>query len=556
MVVVSAGIVMNLVLAVVFFLAAFMVGVKFNAPIIGDVFPDTPASRSGMQPGDTVVAINGTPVRTFADIQIDVAMGDPGSMIEFDVRSPDSSETRKLEMVPEKDPLSGLLSVGLAPASSATLSTDASRASFVNSALEAAGLGESGIGPGWRIVRIGSTPVKTWNEWANIVDDADGKPLEVTWVGPSDETRTVSMHANPTFEILRYPSPMPPTVPNYEQGLIGLTPLVRINSVLPSSPNTEALAPGDIILRAGNLDGPRDADFRKLLQENKGSVIDMLVLRDGKHVPVQVSINRSGMIGVMITPAFDTPMIAQPFRRLGNPDPNVTPIKTPVADLGLLPLTRIIAVGETKVINWSTFRAGLRVATRGAEGPRTIAIEIENPTPGHERQQVKVDLTAKEIASLQALGWVPPLALPYFEPIWTTLSANGDPLTAISMGFSETRKMVILTYLTIYRLVQGSVSVDQLRGPVGIVHLGTRIADRGFMYLVFFLAMISVNLAVLNFLPLPIVDGGLFLYLLYEKFKGRPPSVGFQNAAALIGLLIIGTIFVVTFYNDVMRLMG
>ena len=76
------------------------------------------------------------------------------------------------------------------------------------------------------------------------------------------------------------------------------------------------------------------------------------------------------------------------------------------------------------------------------------------------------------------------------------------------------------------------------------------------MYLVFFLAMISVNLAVLNFLPLPIVDGGLFLFLVYEKIRGRPPSIAFQNAAALIGLALIGTLFVVTFFNDVMRLTG
>jgi regulator of sigma E protease len=76
------------------------------------------------------------------------------------------------------------------------------------------------------------------------------------------------------------------------------------------------------------------------------------------------------------------------------------------------------------------------------------------------------------------------------------------------------------------------------------------------MYLVFFLAMISVNLAVLNFLPLPIVDGGLFLFLLYEKVFKRPPSIAFQNAATLVGLALIGTLFVVTFYNDVMRLAG
>ena len=88
--------------------------------------------------------------------------------------------------------------------------------------------------------------------------------------------------------------------------------------------------------------------------------------------------------------------------------------------------------------------------------------------------------------------------------------------------------------------------------PIGEV--GTRVADRGMTYLLFFLAMISVNLAVLNFLPLPIVDGGLFLFLLYEGCFRRPPSVRFQNAATLVGLAFLGSLFVVTFYNDVVRL--
>jgi regulator of sigma E protease len=141
-------------------------------------------------------------------------------------------------------------------------------------------------------------------------------------------------------------------------------------------------------------------------------------------------------------------------------------------------------------------------------------------------------------------------------PLMTTLSAHGNPLRAAAMGFQETGKLVVLTWLTLDRLVRGTVPVDQLRGPVGIVHVGVRVADRGFMYLVFFLAMISVNLAVLNFLPLPIVDGGLFLYLAYEAVRGRPPSVRFQNAATMAGLLLLGSLFVVTFYNDVMRLVS
>ena len=124
------------------------------------------------------------------------------------------------------------------------------------------------------------------------------------------------------------------------------------------------------------------------------------------------------------------------------------------------------------------------------------------------------------------------------------------------MGFEETVDMVIMTYLTIDRLLRRTVGVEQLRGPIGIIHIGSKIADRGFSYLLFFLAIISVNLAVLNFLPLPIVDGGLFLYLVYEKLVGKPPSIAFQNAAALLGLCLIGMLFVVTFYNDIMRLIG
>jgi len=138
--------------------------------------------------------------------------------------------------------------------------------------------------------------------------------------------------------------------------------------------------------------------------------------------------------------------------------------------------------------------------------------------------------------------------------LMVTISANGNPFQAVAMGFRESRKLAIMTWLTIDRLVRGTVAVKQLRGPVGIVHLGARVVDRGATYLVFFLAMISVNLAVLNFLPLPIVDGGLFLYLLYERATGRPPSVRFQNAATTVGLVFLGTLFLFTFYNDVMRI--
>ena len=185
-----------------------------------------------------------------------------------------------------------------------------------------------------------------------------------------------------------------------------------------------------------------------------------------------------------------------------------------------------------------------------------MRLEVTPPTPEQEQEEVAVTMSPADVKQLHALGWSVELPSSLFTPIQVTLNAGGNPLKAITMGLAETRKLVTMTYLTIDRLIRGSVGVDQLRGPVGIIHIGTKVADRGFMYTMFFLGMISVNLAVINFLPIPIVDGGLFLFLVYEKFKGRPPSLAFQNAATLVGLFLIGTLFIVTFYNDVLRLLN
>jgi len=560
MFVISAGIIMNLILAIILFLTAFMAGVDFNAPVIGEVIPGEPAAKAGIESGDTIIAVDGVPTQTFADIQIGIAFAAPGEEVEVEIQSGRDDSIRTVSMLPEMNPAAGLLGIGVTPASSSTLNDAPESAALIKNALESAGLIDTGIGPGWRIAQAGSKPMKTWTEWAQSFESAGSSAVEVTWAPPlgSEQGREVSvpMQGLPQLQPQRYPMEMPLSLANYEMGLLGMTPLVEIISVLPTSPNVSTLKAGDVILRAGDEVGPMNATFRSMLQKNAGGRVPITLLRDGTQIESEVQINRSGQVGVLIGSAMNVPIIARPMPLVGNPEPGGPPLKTAVADLNMLPLTRITSVNGTPVTNWTTLREGFRNACLKAEGPVEVPVTFENPTPGRETETVTFSLDAEEARGLLALGWSPPIGIAYFEPIWTTLTAEGNPITAVEMGYNETRKMVILTYFTIYRLTQGTVGVEQLRGPVGIVHLGSRVADRGMMYLLFFLAMISVNLAVLNFLPLPILDGGHFLYLVYEKIKGRPPSVGFQNYAALVGLLLIGSLFVVTFYNDVMRLLG
>jgi len=98
--------------------------------------------------------------------------------------------------------------------------------------------------------------------------------------------------------------------------------------------------------------------------------------------------------------------------------------------------------------------------------------------------------------------------------------------------------------------------VEQISGPVGIVQMGSEVARQDFVKMLYFLALISANLAVINFLPLPIVDGGLFIFLIIEKIKGSPISVRVQIATQLIGLALIIGIFLFVTINDIQKLVG
>jgi regulator of sigma E protease len=135
------------------------------------------------------------------------------------------------------------------------------------------------------------------------------------------------------------------------------------------------------------------------------------------------------------------------------------------------------------------------------------------------------------------------------EPRKTT-----NPIEAAKWGVVETRDFVLQFYLTMKRMFQGSISYTNMMGPVGIFHAGTKLAYKGNDWLIWFLSMISANLAVVNFLPIPIVDGGLFTFLILEKIKGKPLSQRAQSIAQVVGLALLLGVFLLVTYQDINRL--
>ena len=581
MVVVSAGVVMNLLTAILFFMIAFLVGVPFEAPVVGTIAPgspamvakpvstdskpnDTPPAMTGLQSGDKIISIDGKPVSTFSDVMVASAMSVPDKKIMVQVQRERSEEPMTFAIEPQQDETMGIRQMGIAPAITTTLRSLADQPlaeaqleeAFTRAGAEAS---DARTLAGWRISTVNGNPVSEWSEVTSALSKNPGSTASLLWEPPpgsTDSPRTISVTARPDYQNLYYELN---GLNGLTQGLLGLAPLVVIETVPADSPNIGVLEAGDIILSVASIQGPRMGEFRSTIGEYAGKDLPMSVLRNGSVKDVVTKVSREGRVGVLPSFATRMPITAQPLiRSASSIDGPFDP--TPISKLQLLPRTRIDKINETPITDWPSLREALLKATADSctsGKPAEVRIAWTLPLADAQTENGVIEISPEESKALHALGYSLPIQSFYFDPMQVRLSANGNPFTAIKLGFAETWKIMVLTYTTIDRvLFTQSVSPKQLHGPVGIVHIGSRVADRGYTYLIFFLAMISVNLAVLNFLPIPIVDGGLFLFLVYEKIMKRPPSIAFQNGATLIGLAMIGTLFIYTFYNDIGRLIG
>lgn len=127
-----------------------------------------------------------------------------------------------------------------------------------------------------------------------------------------------------------------------------------------------------------------------------------------------------------------------------------------------------------------------------------------------------------------------------------------NPITAMGVGFQRAYRITVSTVQTIRHLIfTRKVGTSKIQGPVGILRIGKSAADSSPIDLLWFLAILSANLAVINFLPLPIVDGGLFLFLILEKIRGEPVSIKTQVATQIVGIMLIVGVFVLVTYQDI-----
>lgn len=133
---------------------------------------------------------------------------------------------------------------------------------------------------------------------------------------------------------------------------------------------------------------------------------------------------------------------------------------------------------------------------------------------------------------------------PIFESLWGGLKVS----------IEMTKQIFIAIFNLITKAVVGKASLEQIAGPVGIVKITAQAGTLGFVYLLQLLAMISLNLAVINILPFPALDGGRLIFLIIEKIKGSPLNQKFEKIANAIGFAFLILLMVAITIKDIIRL--
>ena len=598
LVVIAAGVVMNIILAAVMFVTICMIGIDFPAPVAGNVVPGLPAADAkivwadqapprpakpgvvqatnapwvGLAVGDELLTIDGDPVTRFDDVRLAALLSDDGDEHEITFQRTVGGKTYHGTTTIKAMRLPGSPAPQFGIAMPATNIIGETTGQLIENPLQQDD----------EIVEINGQPVQDEQQRLALLASLPAAPVQLTFLRDgSRQTLTLLPELQlkghiayqldgtrielESLDLATQKATYHPASQGDEKAalktvslddlaggqawttldVLGLSPRIVIASVsegavFNKTPATDAgLLPGDIVTSYADKPNPTFMNFVQTSDARSDQATNLIVERDGKALPLQITPEKNertgrAIVGVTTRPDLEHLVVAHVRKGSFFDKANI------------LPGAVLESANDEALTDWvDLFRrltklqqtAGKTLTLKFADG-KTVALTAEdlNAPTGFKADDYHISLLTK---------------VPF--TIRTVEVVKRNPLDALGWGVQETGRLVLSSYGSLRSIITGSVSHKEARGIIGIGEVAVKVARKGPMRLAYLIALISVALAVFNFLPLPVLDGGHAVLLICEKVRGKPLPLKLVNIIQMVGLGLILCLLVLTFWQDIAR---
>jgi len=217
---------------------------------------------------------------------------------------------------------------------------------------------------------------------------------------------------------------------------------------------------------------------------------------------------------------------------------------SPAEQAGIRVGDRVLSINDKKLETWENLSGTVEHSTE-----ETLILRVQR---GEETLILPVKPMVSEAKNL--FGETVKRRLIGVTPSGKVQVRKVDPFLAGYYSLAQTYHLSKLFLLTVVKLIERVVPFHTLGGPILIAQMAGQQAQEGLLNLIYFIAVISVNLAVLNLLPIPILDGGHILFFSLEAVLGKPIGIKKLEMAQKVGMVLLLVLMVFVFYNDIMRL--
>jgi regulator of sigma E protease len=316
-----------------------------------------------------------------------------------------------------------------------------------------------------------------------------------------------------------------------------------VGRVLPDSAAAQAgLRPRDQVVSIDGKTVEHWDDIQDAVGGSNGRSLALTIQRDGAGQTVTVTPRKIAARTPFNEPTEVWSIGARPYL-----PPVVGEVRAgmPAAEAGLQPRDRIVALNGQPIETWDELAE--MISTRADE---TLTLRIER---GGSRMDVTV--TPRVEVERDAFGKETKVGRIGIATATSQSFKRSDPGTAVVRGIVKTWDVSALTVVSIWKLVTGTIPASNIGGPLQISMVAGQQAQQGLVSYAGFVALISINLAILNLLPVPMLDGGHLLFFAIEAVLGRPLSLRKREIAQQIGLALLLLLMVFALFNDLTRLL-